>query len=293
MGGSKMNLVCFKQGSLYYITDNVDNKGYFSTQIPNLVFNNNLKANKTGKDGVYSLTEYPETAKRKESDKSVFSHYELKEGFPISDLTPKTLNELDEDDDIYGLYKIVYNKIEGNWVDEILEVEYLGEVENITLEKPKYPFSVYLINQISTHPVLLDSAPCFISGKQLYPILRAYIKQHINPQYATITSDYDFCLTVQKVITHEPISQVFYKTVGKGRNKREVADTRYLRERKVICFETSPEGYSKYPTLKGISGLNKKDLEEKIDEFLQSTIEMINEPLIECSHCQGRGVVNV
>jgi hypothetical protein len=118
-------------------------------------------------------------------------------------------------------------------------------------------------------------------------IIRNHIKLNIDPKYARITSDYDFCLTVEKVISHEPIPY----SVVMGTKRRPRNETRYRNSRSIKIFQTSPEGYTDYPTQKPINGLNQKDLEEKVDLYLNELMEEINKPFIECEHCNGMGVI--
>ena len=67
--------------------------------------------------------------------------------------------------------------------------------------------------------------------------------------------------------------------------------TRYRNTRTVKIFETSPEEYSSYPIQSGIEGKNQKDLEEKIEKYLEDLMKEINKPFVECSHCSGMGVI--
>jgi hypothetical protein len=284
-----MKLVCFKQKEKYYITENVEGRSYHSSEINHsITFNDGLVAEKTFKEHFFSLPELPVKATKKERDQKVFKQYRIKAGYPISELTPETLSSIDEDSEIIGLYTPEYDTIEGGYVNVELEVEYLGETTNILIDKPKYPMSRFIIDQINTHPVLHDELPCFINGKQLYVVVREFIKKNIDPKYARITSDYDFCLTVSKVIAHEPIEKQGTRQVSK---RKTVPYNYYVRERLVKCFETSPEGYSNYPKMQGITAKSAVELEKEVDKYCQDLIDMINEPLKECPHCSGRGVV--
>jgi hypothetical protein len=72
-----------------------------------------------------------------------------------------------------------------------------GEFEIVKMEHtPKYN----LLDRITTHPVLLQTKPCYLTNEESYKIIRNHVKVNINPKYAKITSDYDFCFTVEKVI---------------------------------------------------------------------------------------------
>lgn len=112
------------------------------------------------------------------------------------------------------------------------------------------------------------------------------MKANINGKYATITSDYDFCFTVKKVIYHTP--EKYTVNISKRKPKYE---TRYRRNREIVIFESAPKPYNNYTVQKSISGENHKDLEMKVDKYLKDLIEEINKPLIECECCKGMGVI--
>lgn len=270
-----------------FISDNVENSSYFNSRIPNLFFDGE-KLQATYKQNWYILPKLPEKIQKKGSDTYINSRYEIKVGFPISELTPKIIMKEDWDDDseISGLYIYKYDTIEGSLEDVEFDMEILSEEENFYVEKPKYKATPSFMTALTTHPALHSERPCSISGKDLYTVIRNHVKLNINPKYATITSDYDFCLTVQKVILHEPES--YSVNVGKRKPKYE---TRYRRQRTVKIFETSPEGYSNYPKQVGITAKNQKELEEKIDQYLEDLMKKINEPLVDCECCKGLGVI--
>ena len=43
--------------------------------------------------------------------------------------------------------------------------------------------------------------------------------------------------------------------------------------------------------IKGFTGENQDDLKQKIDAYCEDLIKFINEPIVDCPHCKGRGVV--
>jgi len=231
---------------------------------------------------------FPQKIEKQGQDIYSNKRYELKEGFPISNLTPKVIScdEWEDESEISGLYKYQYDTTKGELENVEFEVEVLSEEDNFYIEKPKYKSTPSLMVALTTHPALHTEKPCSITGKELYTILRQYVKLNINPMYARVTSDYDFCFTVQKVILHSPES--YQVNVGKRKPKYE---TRYRRERTVKVLETSPEGYSSYPRQEGISAKNQKELEEKIDKYLEDILEMVNKPYVECECCGGLGVI--
>ena len=248
-----------KQGM--FISDRVELSSYFSSKIPNLFFDGE-KLVSTFKEHWYKLSKIPQKVEKNKENTYINQRYELKAGFPVSELTPQTISREDweEDSEISGLYSYKYDTIEGGLEEVEFDIEVLSEEENFYVEKPKYKSTPSLITALTVHPSLHTERPCSLSGKEFYQIIRNHIKLNIDPKYARVTSDYDFCLSVEKVISHAPIPY----TVDVGTKRKSNYQTRYRHNRTVKVFETSPEGYSNYPTQKGISGKNQRDLEEKI-----------------------------
>src|SRR5690606_15220463 len=113
---------------------------------------------------------------------------------------------------------------------------------------------------------------------------------NIDPKYAEITSDYDFCLTVKKKIEIEPEEYRVNINAAYSRRKPKY-ETRFNRSRSVEIYKTSPEGYQGYPTVDNFTGKDADDLKKNVDNFLEELMKKINEPLVECGCCKGKGVV--
>lgn len=272
-----------------FISDNVKSEGYFNSKIGSFLFDDQALV-ATPKSGWYKLSNLPKTVKRKGNSQIVNKRYELKEGFPESKLTPKVLayDELDDDDDIYGLYTYKSDTIEGTWEEIEFDIEVLAEEDNFYVEKPKYQGTPSLMTQLTAHPALHQNRPCKISGKEFYNIIRNYIKTFIDGRYAKITSDYNFCLTVEKVIH---LAEPAPYTVNGGTKRKPTTVTKFRDTRSLVIFKSSPEGYSGYPTQKGIEGENQEDLDNKVTKYLEDLIAEINSPMEDCACCKGRGVI--
>ena len=146
--------------------------------------------------------------------------------------------------------------------------------------------------------VLLPTRPCKLSSYQSYQIIRNHIKDNINPKYAEITSDYDFCLSVAKKIRlaeKEPYEVDTNNSLFSERKRKPKYETRYRTDRTIVAYETAPlkdnSVYKGYTKTEGFEAANYRELEEKIKTFLADLMEVINEPLVDCSHCKGQGVV--
>ena len=134
--------------------------------------------------------------------------------------------------------------------------------------------------------IVVNNIPCSISGEHLYDIIRQHIKANINHDVARITSDYDFCFTVQKVIKlEEPIT--VFKVDAKGKKKQHIKT-----ERLVPIFEMSPNAYQDYTPVPSISANNEEELKGKIDDIISNIMSHINKREFECPCCKGKGTVD-
>lgn len=155
-----------------------------------------------------------------------------------------------------------------------------------------------LIDRIVFPNLVLPSKRCRLSPERSYRIIRAHVKDNINPKYAEITSDYNFCFTVKKKIPlAEPtefevdINNPIFLTRKGARKRKPKYETRYRKSRSVEIFEMTADNYKDYTQIKGFEGKNHNDLNRKIDKYLKNLMEYINEPLIDCPHCDGHGVI--
>jgi len=234
----------------------------------------------------------------------------------ISDFSqlPKTLEYFDYDDmetrypDYEGFYEsfttygegikeveVQFVKIaEVNLVPGIVPFSYqTKDPFPITEKSVKYP----LVSTITVPDILLPETPCFLSSRETYEIIRNFVKKNIDPKAAQVTSDYDFCFEVSKLVElHEPESYQVDLNWNRKKAKPKY-ETRFRTDRKVKCFsmthdERNYEGKSNgFPVIEGFSANSQKELKEKIDNYLKELIENINKPLVECPCCKGLGVV--
>jgi hypothetical protein len=287
-----MKLLAIKTKDNFYISENIELRSYSNDNIPSYLFDGE-KAEKTLKQYWYSVKQEPKEIIRELPEKQVNTRWELKQGFPESELTPKILKSspFDEESDYYdvcGLYQVKYETEKAGFEKIDFEIIIIAEDDNFKIIKQDFQVKYNLIDEITIPDVLLPTRPCSISGKQFYDIIRRYVQHNIDSKYAKITSDYDFCFTVTKHL--EYASPKPYK-VDVGTKRRPNYVTRYNTHRDVKIFETSPQGYSNYPTQEGISGSSYEDLENNIREYLSELIKKINEPAVDCECCGGVGVI--
>lgn len=148
-----------------------------------------------------------------------------------------------------------------------------------------------LVDKIIFPAIILHDTPCKLSSEESYKIIRWHVRQHINPKVAKITSDYDFHFAVSKVIPlAEPYTQQYEHR--RGRHK-PVITSRYISTREFPIFEIT-HGNNRWKDCDVVEGFeaNTEDLlKHQIDNYLTELMKRINEPLVDCPHCNGKGVI--
>lgn len=263
----------------------------YSSPIPNYFFDGE-KLVTSNMSGWYKLSKIPKeiTKQGQSSYKNV--RYELKAGYPVSDLTPATLKAYDFEEngyeDVKGLYDYKYEIDNGELEQVEFTYEILDEEIDYFIENPKFSYTISLLDQITSHPVLKQNKPCKIGSEALYVVVREYIRKNIDSKIAYISSDYNFCLTVKKYIDlYEPVK---YK-VDEGTKRRPNLVTKQRFRESITVFQSAPKAYQDYIVQEPISAANYAELEQKVNDYLEHVIKAINEPLVECSCCKGRGVI--
>ena len=215
-----------------------------------------------------------------------------------------------------SLYIPIYDELPEEREEIIFEFTVIGKVSNV---KPppefRYPCSseyesysrkmekVFIdrnqiihqeIDKIIFPSLILHEQPVKLSSEDTYKIIREHIKRNINPKVAKITSDYDFCFTVEKIISLAKPYQTKYEYTPMGKRKIEVR-TEYRSDRLAPCFEMTHDraNYQKYTSIKGVEGNSELELKEQLDAYLSELMAKINEPLAECPNCNGCGVINI
>lgn len=256
----------FKSGEIYNIRYELINPQLASNNIPKEILAKNVEkdedCNWIGKyNGLQSLYKY-EHSKREDS-------------YVLIDFHLKIIHTIDKIEEYTGFS---YPVKRGRWDND--------GFKDFTADGIRHP----MVDEILFPDIIKPSRPSFLSSKDSYDIVRAHIKSNINPKYAEILSDCDFCFTVAKKISvHEPEKYV----VNIGTSKKPKHVTRYRASRSCKIFEMtySPENYKGYTPLPGFTGSSHKNLKENIDKFLNELMLKINEPLKDCAHCNGMGVI--
>lgn len=325
-----LKIIGVKTNKGYYITDNCENDSYFRTILSYYIINGE-KATETFKKDWFFINKELSSIEEYTDPEQINQRYELIDKELASNKIPLTLKKKDivyyDEDDNENCWKEDYRHLQSLYEfkydtkpKELVQVEYeyntVMELNIDEINSPNkfcYPvkrtqwssdglidltnenFEHQIIDKVMFPSIVLHEMPCKLSSEQVYKILRQYIKQHINYEVAEITSDYDFCFTVKKKISldnpHESKSEI-HKANGRS-YKPPKYNKKYISTRSVSVFQMtySPKCYDGYSCIDEIVAKNENELTEKMDGLCRETITMINEPLVDCPHCHGMGVI--
>jgi len=154
-----------------------------------------------------------------------------------------------------------------------------------------------LLDELQLPDILLPLRPSGLTSLQTYKIIRKHVQDNINPKAAIITSDYNFCFTVQRKINIEPIKYTYdaNNSIFNKRKRKQKIVTAYRNDRKVVLFEMTndKDNYQGYTPIQGFHGNNIKELKENIDRYLSELMEIINKETKDCPLCGGHGIIEV
>ena len=207
----------------------------------------------------------------------------------------------------YDLSPETFEDVEVEW-DMVMEVEDFKEppcicfngIKRIGYDEIVYQVKNknvyhYALDEMLIPPVLIHNRPCYFTSKQIYDITRQYVKEHIDLRVAKISSDYDFCFEVQKLIPlHQP-KQISYQNLfaktKKERQKIHTSTVKYRDDTTVLEMTSEEERHKGYTPIPKMCANNEEELQQKMQKWLDYVISEINKPLIECPHCKGLGIV--
>ena len=154
------------------------------------------------------------------------------------------------------------------------------------------------IERMLTPDFLMHTLPCSLTSEQVYKIVRAHILNNIDGKVARVTSNYDFCFTVEKIIETKPYKVKTEKlTSGMRRYKppRFTTATKTTKQQKI--FEMTWKGahhgggYTGYTCIELWEANSLQELYEYMQQYLKDLMLEINKPVVECQHCNGLGCI--
>lgn len=303
----------------------------YNEYISNLFFDD-VKAIASCKKDWYKLDKVPTKVCKQGYATKVNHRYELKDTVTFDLPKVYTRDEFayyDNDgdwvprpefEDVFSLYKEVYDVEPGQLEDVNFHLDVIANY-NCDLIEPNdissfiYPCLVngsfartitkdnttkithnnveyLLVNELTTPDLYIDNTPCCLSAKQSYEIIRFHIKQNIDNTWASLT-DYDFCLSVKRNVKLQEVqTYTAFETLFSKSKKKPKTITKYRDKREITVFECCPSPRDGYTVVTPFKGNNLQDLKDNIDNYLNTLMNDINKPLIDCPHCQGLGVID-
>ncbi len=307
MAGNQFNHMCPKtpkqhfiivktKSSGCFISDNLENYAYHQGSINRFLFDGEVPQKTPLKDW-FKINDVPVKVELVRGPTARVLGYKLKLGYTPSERLPANVDRIfiDKNEEFEIFYEQIAEQIpqENEVIDFYLHV--IAEKDKWEPVKIDFELKYGLIDRLTLNPVLLPERPCKLSSKDSYKLIREYIKRNIGLTVAQITSDYDFCLTVTKVI---PLAEkvAYQKNIARYGAKRPKYITDYRTTRSVEVFKCGPKDqYGKvhqgYEACVEFQGENYEDLQKNIDEYLKELITKINEPVCDCPTCKGLGVI--
>ncbi|WP_196607123.1 hypothetical protein [Pectinatus frisingensis] len=313
-------IMLIKTDKCCFISDLYTNKkdsydyNYHTPMFKNWLFDGK-KCTSTWARHWYRIEKYPEII-TEEHTETVHKRYEIKDKKYIADSLPAVIPYENKND--YGenvidsLYEFKKDTITSQQnvdveIETVLEVENFHEVlfDFTGIHRWNYEERPYhitsanvhhqLIDEIMIPQVLLTEYPCRLTSKQMYDITRQYVREHIDKEQASITSDYDFCFTVKKIIPlYEPETLSYHNIFARTKKEREKVHFRVAKYKESTIFEMTDDinHYSGYSVIEGLTANSEKELKEKVDLWLTELIKKINKPLCTCDKCKGTGIID-
>lgn len=306
-----MNTLIKSNGKFYFKLGNhplqYGYKRYVNTKIP-------VQVERNGKSTEWLLLDEMPESFIDVMTRNEFIGYKIKEGYEdkgFESTHDKDFFDVDYDDECLHPEYMLYEKVYGEKttttektiikfdeeLDEDIEepVTYDGNYDGNLFSKNTIVKVIPIPSQVHAfiYPnIVLPSKPCAYTSDQMYQIIRNHVILNIDPRYAKITSNYDFCFTVKKPLAIPPITKS-YDSNWRSRSKKIKMVSYRITDREVEVFEMTPQShsYKGYSVISGITAKSHKELQKKVDELLDKLMEEINEPLKSCEHCDGTGVV--
>ena len=315
----KLQIHMIKTDKGCFITDCVAVNGYdwnyHRSKIKDMFFDGE-KPESTFSANWVRIKQYPKTIKKLQNMPAINKRYEIKDKELESKKLPSIIKYEDMknyDEDIFSLYEYKEDKQNPILVDVDCDIHIIMEVENFEVP-PVINYNAIktdsfsdkeftitnkniehqLFDKIIFPEIMLHTRPCSISSQKLFSLVRQHIKENINSKLAKITSDYDFCFTVKKVvplIEPQTVShQNIFARTKKERNKIHYT-TKTFKEIEIFEMTHDQSKYNNYTVINPIFANNETELKNKIDEFLDNLMSIINKPLQMCDYCGGSGYI--
>ena len=160
---------------------------------------------------------------------------------------------------------------------------YNGNTINYSVKYSDILFGEY--TEIFYPGIVKPLLPCKLSWTDTFKIIAEHVNIHADRSVCEV-SIYDDLHTIWVDKLIELDTPEAYQAAINPFAKKPKYETRYRKHRKYRVFSSD-----KGSNLPLFQGQNLEDLKNNINMYLNSLIAFINEPLKDCPHCQGKGVI--
>lgn len=317
----KIKMMLIRTNNGCFISDCYATSGYdfnyHHSKISELLFDGCLPISTYAPHWLY-INQYPNKIQRRCQGKIINERYEMRDKELATEKMPEVVTYKDagnySEEIIDNLYSYKYDR-EPDYLEDIeCDIEEILSIDNFTLppqihydaiRKCDYKDAVYtvtnvdiehqLIDKIIYPPMMLHNSPCKFSSKQMYDITRQYILTNINKEVATVSSNYDFCFRVEKIIPLlEPETITYQNIFARTKRERNKIHTKIKSFNNVKIFEMTHdrENYRGYPVIPEMYARSEEELKQKVDSWLDGVMSIINKPLCTCPQCKGTGFID-
>lgn len=292
-----LKLIAIKTKDKVFISD-AENDTYYKKDLTRYIFDGE-KPKEANIKKWYEISKVPTKITEVISGAIINQRYELKKGYPVSELTPQIIGYYDNDEyeEVMGLYEYKYDRKPEYESEVKFEISVIEEQDGFKLIKEDFKVSHQFIDRLKFNEVQLPFRPCKMTTEETYKIIREYVKTHIDGRYASIKSDYDFHFEVmKKVQLYEPnFYEVDVNNNLFGRKRKPKYETRRQDNRAFTILNirrnNSDKNYGDNCLVPDpFRGETYEDMVNNINTYLENLIKEINKPLEDCPCCKGTGI---
>jgi len=228
--------------------------------------------------------------------------FKLKEGFIPSELLPAEVpanwfaSSDEDEDDIRCSKKELYEPTVEVVPEFWRPIEFKFEIVDLDCapRKNKYPFHAVFPYDANYHAESLHKFPCYITGLELFGIVRDRLKAGL-PDHLYIDKAFDdlnlIDIGMKLPVVH---AEKVKKQRGSGRSKRLYDEPLRVLERVVLKLSGGTYHQRGAGTLvvPKIEAQNSEELDQKVDEFIESIMWVKKHKLSVCPECKGHGYLD-
>lgn len=308
----RTNTICF-------ITDRFKNGSIWNNggRIEHLLFDG-VKPKQSFKPNWFVIDQYPTKIQREVKGGKINERWEINDKDMVSAKLPQVIRHgatsfFDDDGHfLYGnLYTYMYDNAPNTFEDVQIEWEMIMDVDDFQyppnirfsgISRYDYKDSPYIVNNASVKhqaldemifpEVLLHNRPSSFDSTTVYNITRHHILENIDTKYAEVSSNYDFCFQVNKLIPlYAPQTITYQNIFAKTKRDREKRYTtiKAYDKHKIFEMTTAEKRYQGYTPIPPMFAASEEELQKKMESWLEMLMEEINRPLYACPHCKGAG----